>query len=131
MSAPSVAHPLRILFVEDNAHLRESIDILLQEQDRQVVCCESAEQALAAFSLQPFDVLLTDISLPEMSGIDLARRVLEMAPATWVILSSGYVLDHGLEKLGPHVRSLPKPFELDAMDALLGEIRSRLPVPDA
>ena len=71
-------------------------------------------------------MLLTDISLPEMSGIDLARRVLEMSPATWIILSSGYVLEHGLEKLGPKVRSLPKPFELDAMDALLSEIRSKI-----
>ena len=118
---------LRILFVEDNAPIRESIDILLQGDEREVVSCESAEQALAAFELQPFDVLVTDVSLPEMSGIELARRVIAMSPATWVILSSGYALDSGLEKLGPQVRSLPKPFELDAMDALLSEIRSKLP----
>ena len=72
------------------------------------------------------DVLVTDISLPKMSGIGRARRVLELFPGTWLILSSGYALGSGLEKLGPHVRSLPKPFELDAKDALLSEIRSQL-----
>ena len=118
---------LRVLLVEDNTHIRESVDILLQAEGREVVSCESAEEALSAFGLQPFDVLVTDISLPEMSGIDLARRVLETHPDTWVILSSGYALGSGLEKLGPQVRSLPKPFELDAMDALLSEIRSKLP----
>ena len=118
---------LRILLVEDNTHIRESIDILLQGEGREIVSCESAEDALAAFGVQPFDVLVTDISLPEMSGIDLARRVLVMHPDTWVILSSGYALGSGLEKLGHQVRSLPKPFEIDAMDALLEEIRSKLP----
>ena len=72
---------LRILLVEDNTHIRESVDILLQAEGREVVSCESAEEALTAFSRQRFDVLVTDISLPEMSGIDLARRVLETHPA--------------------------------------------------
>jgi CheY-like chemotaxis protein len=120
---------LRILLVEDNTHIRESIDLLLQGEGREVVSCGCAEDALVAFGRQPFDVLVTDISLPAMSGIDLARRVLETYPGTWVILSSGYALDSGLDKLGNQVRSLPKPFELEAMDALLSEIRSRLPRP--
>ncbi len=70
MSASGSDTPLRVLFVEDNAHIRESIGMLLQAPDRDVVCCESAEQALAAFDTWSFDVLITDVSLPTMSGTD-------------------------------------------------------------
>ena len=126
MSASSNGTRLRILFVEDHAHIRESIGMLLQAPDRDVVCCASAEEALAALDLRSFDVLITDVSLPTMSGTELARRVREAFPATWIIFSSGYLLDRGLGQFGPNVRSLPKPFEPDEMEALLREIRSSL-----
>jgi len=118
--------PLRVLFVEDNAHVRESIAILLRAEGREIVCCESAEDALAAYRLQPCDVLITDVSLPRMSGTELASRILEAAPATWIVFASGYALQRGLEKFGPNVRSVPKPFETDEMEALLREIHSKL-----
>ena len=40
----------------------------------------------------------------------------------WIVLCSGYHYRQGLTTLGPNVRSLPKPFELDELDALMGEI---------
>ncbi|MBS0447418.1 MAG: response regulator [Proteobacteria bacterium] len=114
---------MRIIFVEDNGYLRETMAEMLEGSDREIVACETAEEALAQFERRPADVVITDVSLPGMSGIDLARRVIERVPGTWVIVSSGYAFDRGLESLGPTVRSLPKPFEIDAMDALLDEIR--------
>ena len=61
-----------------------------------------------------------------MSGTELARRVLALAPSTWVVLASGYDLRQGIETLGPTARALPKPFELDELDALLGEIATAI-----
>ena len=118
------ASPLRILFVEDNEYLRETLAAMLEEDHREVRACATAEEALEAFGQRGFDVVISDVSLPGMSGIDLARRLLASQPALWVILSSGYALDKGLQTLGPNVRSLPKPFELDDMDELLAEIRA-------
>lgn len=118
---------LCVLFVEDDEYLRETLAAMLEEDDREVHACANAEEALSAFAERPFDVVVSDVSLPGMSGMDLARRLLAQKPEQWVVLSSGYLLDHkALREMGPNVRSLPKPFEMDDMDALLGEIRRQL-----
>lgn len=125
--SPSPTALLRILFVEDNDYLRDTIGALLEEDDREIVACASAEAALAQLDAGAFDLLLTDISLGEgrLSGVDLARRVLAVSPGAWVVVSSGYVIDPAtLSGLGPNVRSMPKPFELDDMDRLLAEVRA-------
>jgi two-component system cell cycle response regulator CpdR len=117
---------LRILFVEDNAYLREQILELLAAEDRELVGCGSAEEALAKLQSRSFDVLITDISLPHMSGIDLARHVLKTCPDAWIVISSGYLPRLTPEALGENVRVLPKPFEIEQMDALLRDARTAL-----
>lgn len=119
-----VAASLSILFVEDNVYLRDTLAMMLEAEDREIVSCANAEDAAAAMAKRPFDVLVTDVSLPGRSGVDLAKSVLANNPSAWIIFSSGYLLDRGLDALGPNVRSLPKPFEFEAMDALLDEVRS-------
>ena len=118
--------PLRLLFVEDNDDLREAIGLMLEGDGRSISAFGTAEEALAAFEQAPFDVLVTDVSLPSMSGTELARRVLQRAPGTWVVLASGYDLRQGVETLGPTARALPKPFEIEQLDALLEEIATAL-----
>ncbi len=115
--------PIRTLFVEDNEYLREIIGELLQEEGLAVTACADAEEAEAEFLRTPYDLVITDVSLPRMSGTELAKRLLGAAPSTWVVFSSGYALDKGLQQFGPNVRSLPKPFEVEALQALLLEIR--------
>jgi len=111
-----------ILYVEDNDDIRETIGMLLEGDDREVVLCASSEAALAALAQRDFDILITDVSLPGLSGTELARRVLAKSPAKWVVLCSGYEFGHGLATLGPNVRSLPKPFEAEELERLLAEI---------
>lgn len=113
---------LRILYVEDNDDLRETIGMLLESDAREVTTAPNAEAALATWQAGRFDVLVTDVSLPGMSGTALARAVLASDPQQWVVLCSGYGFGQELGTLGPHVRSLPKPFELDELDALMDEI---------
>lgn len=114
--------PLNLLYVEDNQDLRESISLLLESDARHVVTCASAEEALDLMAQQAFDLLVTDVSLPGMSGTDLARRWLAPDPQRWVVLCSGYDFGDKLRVLGPNVRSLPKAFEMDRLESLLSEI---------
>jgi len=117
------ARPLCILFVEDNDNLREMMSLLMEADDREVVACASGEEALALCAGRPFDVVITDVSLPGISGTELARRLLATAPRRWVVLCSGYGYDDALvRQLGPNVRSLAKPFEVDELDTLLAEV---------
>ncbi len=90
--ASRAAPPLRILYVEDNDNLRETIGMLLESDAREVTTVASAELALAAWQADRFDVLVTDVSLPGLSGTALARRVLADAPQQWIVLCSGYGL---------------------------------------
>ena len=120
---------LSILYVEDNQELRETFLEMLEAEGREIVACADGEAALALWEARAFDVVLTDISLPGMSGTDLARRILAKDPNKWIVLCSGYHYPHGLATLGPNVRSLPKPFELEELDALMGEITGVLHSP--
>ncbi len=123
---PTQAPALRVLFVEDNTDLREQIAYLLEEVGMQPESCATAEEALAAYAPDKFDLVMTDVSLPGMSGIDLARAILRHAPDTWVVFSSGYEMGSDLSDFGPHVRALLKPFDLPDLQLLQTEIRGEM-----
>lgn len=113
---------MRILYVEDNRELRETIGMLMEGEGRTVFQCETGEQALEADRLNPFDVVVTDISLPGISGTDLARQLLSQDRDRWVVLCSGYELGSHANAWGANVRTLLKPFEIEELDSLLAEI---------
>jgi hypothetical protein len=54
--------------------------------------------------------------------MDMAREMLKLAPAAAIIIATGYDLHTGLERLGPHVRAIMKPFDLPQLDGLLDEL---------
>lgn len=112
--------------MEDNPELREILGEMLQGDQNEVVAHADAESALAAWQERAFDVVVTDISLPGITGTELARRVLASKPDQWVILCSGYQYDDAIATLGANVRSLPKAFDFDEMEALMNEISRSL-----
>jgi signal transduction histidine kinase/response regulator RpfG family c-di-GMP phosphodiesterase len=112
---------LRILLVEDNDDSREVTGELLAMMGHRVQSAASAEAALALAGWQQMDVLLTDINLPGMTGIELGRAMLLEAPRLRVVLASGYG-QMSLGELGFDADFLPKPFDMDAMRALLSRL---------
>ncbi len=115
-------NPLRILYVEDNPLVREVTCELLAQPTREILAIASAEEALGVFKPDAFDVVVTDVSLPAMSGLEMARRMLRLAPAMAIIIATGYKLTVDLKGLGPHVRVIEKPFDAPAIDGLLDEL---------
>lgn len=111
--------PLKILYVEDNDLVREVTAELLAQDQRQIVACADAEEALRKFSENSFDIVITDVSLPVMSGIELARSILSIKPRLPLIIASGYSLNFGLENWGANVRAIIKPFESHEIEALI------------
>jgi CheY-like chemotaxis protein len=128
MNAPArtlfMTSPLRILYVEDNSIVREVTAELLFQDQRDIVAVATAEEALREFREHPFDVVITDVSLPQMSGLDLARKILDIEPKAPIIVASGYSLDLSLQSWGPNVRAIVKPFEATEIDALIAELRA-------
>ena len=117
---------MRVLYVEDNRQLREAIHSLLVGEGREVAACETAEEALALDTSQAFDLVITDVTLPGMSGLDLCRRITEADHARWVVLCTGHILDNETKALGPNVRTLIKPFGLDELETLVSCVESDL-----
>jgi len=122
MSADPNVPLVTILYVEDNDDLRATIGELLHQPDRDIVLCASAEQALDADREHGFDIVVTDVSLPGMSGIELARELLGADPKRRIVLCSGYELGEHVLRLGPNMRAITKPFEIEDLETLMCEL---------
>jgi CheY-like chemotaxis protein len=122
MSQAKPKSALRILYVEDNALVREITFELLAVDDRHVVAVASGEEALATFQASAFDIVVTDISLPAMSGFELVRHVKQLAPAVPIILASGYPLQLDELQLGSNIRAITKPFDSPQLEALIEDL---------
>jgi two-component system response regulator PilR (NtrC family) len=82
-----VAH---ILVVDDEQSMQEFLEILLQREGHDVVRCGSAREALIALEHNDFDLVISDIRMPGISGLELLDRVRELAPDTLVILITAH-----------------------------------------
>jgi CheY-like chemotaxis protein len=113
---------LRILLVEDDEDIRESVCELLESLGHDVRAVPSAEEAQEVLaSGGGVDVLFTDVTLPGMSGVELAREVLRQRPGLRVIIASGHgseVLSRGGDALAGAVL-LPKPYVLSQIQSAL------------
>jgi len=121
--------PLRILYIEDNSLVREITSELLANDSREVVAVGSAEEGIAAFGQRNYDVVITDVNLPAMSGMEFVKKVLRDDPQTRIIITSGYSLKLDLVNLGPHVRSIMKPFDAPEMESVLESLCGTPSVP--
>jgi PAS domain S-box-containing protein len=85
----------RLLFVDDDEDLVSLSKTLLQKMGYQVSTATTGDEALAAFQKSPlaFDAMITDVSMPGMSGLDLAQRVLALRPRFPVVVMSGHIRD--------------------------------------
>ncbi|MCM3871949.1 MAG: response regulator [Pyrinomonadaceae bacterium] len=105
-----------VLVVDDDENIRDTLYELLSEEHR-CQTAETAEKALARLDVESYDVVLTDISMPGLSGLELLGHIRQKYPDTSVIVISG-ISDQeyaqGLIRLGAFDYLL-KPFSLEAI----------------
>ncbi len=82
----------RILFIDDEEILAEMSKIMLERLGYHVTVRSNSLEALTTFQNQPdaFDLVITDQTMPGMTGSDLARRILQIRPFMPIILCTGY-----------------------------------------
>lgn len=80
----------RILIVEDEETLRNTLSGVLGEEGYEVVAKEDGASAIAIIRKENFDLVITDLKMPGMDGIELLQKVMDMCPQTFVILMTAY-----------------------------------------
>lgn len=105
----------RILIIEDDIFLLEKWKKILEEEGYEVDVAENGKKALALWNQQVYDLLLVDLRMPEVDGMEVIDVVKNQAPLTQVIIISGQGQDSDLiEAINRHVfKYLPKPADLD------------------
>ncbi|HVB34485.1 MAG TPA: sigma-54 dependent transcriptional regulator [Patescibacteria group bacterium] len=79
-----------ILVVDDEAEIREGLDLLLGSEGYEVTLADSAEAALTRLEERPFDALLLDVSLPDRNGIELLKEIRRRDFSVPIILITAY-----------------------------------------
>lgn len=127
-SAPAARRKLRVLLVEDHDASRETLRRMLQARGFVVTTAASVEEARVRASESPFELLLTDIGLPDGTGYDLLRAV-PPGPHRLAVALTGYGMENDVarSKEAGFFAHVTKPLLAAQLDAVLGEVAAALP----
>ncbi|MGE4313700.1 MAG: response regulator [Pseudobdellovibrionaceae bacterium] len=110
-----------ILLAEDDSSMRDFLTLALQKAGFKVTACPDGESAYNALKDKgddtPFDLLLADIVMPGMDGIELSRKASEIYPSIKIMYITGFaaVAAQNNGNMKPHARVLSKPFHLSEL----------------
>ena len=107
-----------VLLVEDQESVALAVRRILSRQGYSVLTASDGSEALKLMqaSAAPFDVVVTDLTMPKMGGLELIRRLSELAPDLPIVYMSGYADGEMDLDLAQHT-FLQKPFTIDALAA--------------
>jgi DNA-binding NtrC family response regulator len=80
----------RILVVDDDPSLRRVLQVQLEQEGYEVAVAASAQQTLSVLQLRPFDLLITDLKMPQISGMELLKQARAQYPQTIIIMLTAF-----------------------------------------
>jgi DNA-binding NtrC family response regulator len=118
--------PKNILFVDDDPNLQKMVEIFLRTTDYHLSFAKNGRTALKMYQEGSFDLILTDIQMPEMDGITLVREINKLDKSIPIIIISAFGKKSMAQKAIAEGASkiLDKPFD---SQALIGIIKELLP----
>ncbi|HVF26946.1 MAG TPA: ATP-binding protein [Pyrinomonadaceae bacterium] len=120
----------RVLVVEDEPVVREVLVEILAELNQDVVAVASAAEAFDIVAAAPFDLLITDLAMPDMDGLTLATEVRKRAPGMMIMLATGYgqIVPGNAPKPGLVDIIINKPFQVSDIEASLLALYTNTPI---
>lgn len=116
-----------ILVVDDHPELRETIKKVLQLGGYTVEEAENGKIAVDMVKVKDYDVVLMDIHMPEMNGIEATRTIKKIKPVTYIVIMSGEAekeeIDKALEINPGHDACLHKPFDLSTFNYVMKSLK--------
>ena len=117
----------RVLMVDDDSNIVGIVSDVLRDAGHDVITASNGTQALELLQQDPFiDVLFSDVVMPGISGVELARKALELRPGLRVLLASGYS-EGWLDDVPPGVDFVAKPYRAMQILELLRNQSGRPP----
>ena len=115
---------LTILVVDDNEEFCQNVKDVLELQDYQVTTARDGFQALLTVKQREFDLVLMDLRMPVMDGVETFKIMKEMSPNTSVIMVTAFIGDDlNKEALKAGARDvLGKPLDFDKLLALIRQV---------
>ncbi len=90
----------KILIVDDESEMRVALETTLKREKFQLICAEDGKQALEKMEDDDFDLILTDVRMPKVNGLELLRAVKERSPKTQVVMMTAYgTIDNAVEAM--------------------------------
>ncbi len=111
----------KILVIDDEQSMRDFLSIMLKKENYDVVAAENGDDALKAVQSEIFDLVISDVKMPTMDGIELLKAVKEVSPETVVIMITAYATaDTAVEamKLGAY-DYITKPFKVEEIKLVI------------
>lgn len=107
----------RILVIDDEARIRDACNLVLSDQGFEVATAGDGDRGLAMIQEAHFDIILVDLMMPGLSGLEVLSIVREKHPDTMVIVITGYAtLEHSIEAMKKGAFDfIPKPFTPDQL----------------
>lgn len=116
---PGITYGKRILVVEDEPGVRETLKMLLQLDGHKVVTARDGMEACHRYTPGDFDLVITDYSMPEMKGDELARTIKCLVPSQPILMLTAYAAELSNAD-NPVDAVLEKPFTIEALRRMIG-----------
>lgn len=123
----SAVNKLRVLFVDDEAPIRDVMKIELPRMGHDAVICEDGRTAIAALEKHTFDAAIIDLRMPGLSGWDVVSHIKQVSPETEVIISTGHgSMDEAIQAIRRGAYDfLPKPCKLATISSVLQRVADK------
>ncbi len=127
MKACENAHSVaQILIVEDDEEMRSLLKEVLEEEGFETACARNGADALREIVKKPFDLIVTDIGMPGLTGLDILPEMKKLRPGASIIVMTSFaneeVYRRSLEKGASGY--LEKPIHIKKLKALINELLS-------
>jgi DNA-binding NtrC family response regulator len=117
----------RVLVIDDEKHQRDILQMILESEGYETVTAGNGRQALRALQVQPFDLAVTDLKMPDTNGIDLLGELIRVQPGLCVILMTAHgSIDSAVEAMRKGAFDyLTKPLDREPLLLVLGRAIER------
>jgi len=127
MSEPTIVEKPKVLIIDDELGLREMLVFGLSERGYDVDTVGSGEEGLARIKDHPVDMVVCDIMMPGLGGVETLKEIKKICPDTEVIMATGYAtLETAVESMKQGAYDyIPKPYGLDQLGAIFEKALER------